>query len=260
MAGSRGRTNRQSWDHQAAEYERRHASRLGGSEALAWGFWRIPESSLRLLGDVRGRDLLELGCGAARWSAGLARRGASVVALDLSRTRLEQARPELRGVRRRARLVQANAERLPFPASSFDGVFSDWGGMTFADPAKTVPEVARILRPGGVLAFATSSPLRETARNRTTDRLEPKLWRPYFRTSGERIAGTWEYSLPYGGWVELFGRHGLGVERLVETRPPPGRHSSYLSRSDERWASRWPIEVLWQVRKVNRGNRTNQKA
>jgi len=36
----------------------------------------IPESRLKVLGEVAGKDVLDLGCGAAQWSIALARRGA----------------------------------------------------------------------------------------------------------------------------------------------------------------------------------------
>ena len=41
---------------------------------VAWGTSQIPESELRILGDVAGKDILEFGCGAAQWSIALAQR------------------------------------------------------------------------------------------------------------------------------------------------------------------------------------------
>jgi len=41
--------------------------------------WSIPESELNVLGDVRDKDVLEFGCGAARWSIALSRLGARCV-------------------------------------------------------------------------------------------------------------------------------------------------------------------------------------
>jgi ubiquinone/menaquinone biosynthesis C-methylase UbiE len=251
-ARTRVGTNRRTWDREAKEYERRHAASLRGSRALAWGVWRIPEHRVKLLGSVRGKRILELGCGAARWSMGLARRGAQVVGLDVSRERLRQAQREGRGLGRRLAFVQASAERLPFRPGTFDLAFSDWGAMSFGDPLRTIPEARRALRDGGRLAFATASPFREIARNRSTDRLEPRLFRPYFRDRAQRIDGTWEYSLPYGEWIQQFTRNGFVVERLVETRPTARSRTSYLSASDGRWARRWPLEVLWLVRREGR--------
>ncbi len=59
---------------------------------MAWGVWQIPEKELGVLGDVRGRDILELGCGAAQWSIALAKAGANPVGLDISENQLAHAR------------------------------------------------------------------------------------------------------------------------------------------------------------------------
>ena len=64
---------------------------------MAWGVWQIPEAELHVLGDVDGRDILELGCGAAQWSIALAQAGARPVGLDLSDRQLEHARRLDRG-------------------------------------------------------------------------------------------------------------------------------------------------------------------
>ena len=72
--------NRVYWDSWSDEYQQRHAPTLRGA---AWGVWQIPESELRVLGDVAGADVLEYGCGAAQWSIALARQGARITGLDV---------------------------------------------------------------------------------------------------------------------------------------------------------------------------------
>ena len=84
--------NRAAWNDDADDYQARHAGQLDTHGGLAWGVTQIPESELQILGDVAGKDVLELGCGAAQWSIGLARLGARPVALDLSDRQLEHAR------------------------------------------------------------------------------------------------------------------------------------------------------------------------
>jgi SAM-dependent methyltransferase len=77
------RRNRAAWNADADDYLARHGTRqlTGG---MGWGTWFLPESELRVLGEVAGRDVLELGCGSAQWSIALARAGARPVGLDLS--------------------------------------------------------------------------------------------------------------------------------------------------------------------------------
>ena len=53
---------------------------------------QVGDSKLRILGDVAGKDVLELGCGAAQWSILLAQRGARAVGLDNSARQFEHAR------------------------------------------------------------------------------------------------------------------------------------------------------------------------
>ena len=71
--------NRVAWDAFSDEYQAKHAASLATTGGLAWGTSRVPESALRVLGDVAGKDILELGCGAAQWSIGMARAGAHPV-------------------------------------------------------------------------------------------------------------------------------------------------------------------------------------
>jgi hypothetical protein len=59
------RRNRAAWNADADDYQARHGQQLAG-DGKAWGTWNLPESELHVLGDVAGRDILELGCGAAQ--------------------------------------------------------------------------------------------------------------------------------------------------------------------------------------------------
>src|ERR1700681_2564560 len=86
------RKNKAMWEATSNAYDQQHARALGGKSALAWGLWRIPESELNVLGAVVDKDILEFGCGAARWSIALAQRGARPVGLDISPQQLSHAR------------------------------------------------------------------------------------------------------------------------------------------------------------------------
>jgi SAM-dependent methyltransferase len=217
---------------------------------MAWGLWRVPERRLQALGAPKGRRMLELGCGAARWSVALARHGARVVGLDLSPAQLAHARAVVRRSGQRVPLVRGDAERLPFRASTFDLVFCDWGAMTVCDPYRTVPEAARVLRPGGRLVFATSSPLRNLVEDRRTDRLGRRLRHDYFGLHRIDYPREVNFQLRYGEWIQLFAQHGFLVESLTETRPRPRDRTTYLRPAEAAWARRWPVESIWQARKV----------
>lgn len=243
------RVNRLQWERQSNSYDRRFEQVLGGQRAKAWGVWRIPESRLHLLGKTRGRHVLELGCGGARWSIALARSGAKVLGLDISRMQLRHARREMRRSRTKFPLVRANAEYLPFAPESFDVVFCDWGAMTFCDPYRTVPEVGRVLRPGGRFAFATATPIFVLAESTRTYRLGRRLRSDYFGMHRFDYPREVNFQLTYGEWIRLFRENGFEVESLLEPRAPVGHPSRYLTPAEERWARHWPREAIWQLRK-----------
>ena len=97
-----------------------HAAALAGTHAMAWGLFRIPEDELQVLGEVAGKDILEFGCGAARWSIALAQAGARPVGLDLSPRQLQHARRLLQEAGVDFPLIEASAEDVPLPDGSFD--------------------------------------------------------------------------------------------------------------------------------------------
>ncbi len=222
---------------------------------MGWGVCHLPESELRLLGPVRGKRVLELGCGAGWWSIGLARKGARVTGLDVSPRRLAQAREEMARAGVDFPLVEASAEAVPLPSRSFDVVFCDWGALTFCDPYRTVPEVARLLRPGGVFAFSNSSVLRTLCQDRRTDRMSPRLRYDYFGLHQVAFPEEVVFQLPTSEWLRLFRENGFVVENMVEPRVPEGARTPYLTRRESTWGRRWPLEVLWKLRKTRKASR-----
>ena len=245
------RKNRAMWQATSDSYQERHAASLAGKNAMAWGLWRIPEAELRILGEVAGKDVLELGCGAARWAIELARLGARPVGLDLSSRQLEHARRLMAEAGVDFPLIEASAEDVPLPDASFDSVFCDWGAMTFCDPQRTVPEAARLLRPGGLFAFSTATPIQFLCLDVATDRLTDRLVNDYFSMKRLEWENEVNFQLPYGEWLRLFRTSGFVVEDLIETQPSENATTSYLDDSETAWARRWPMENIWKLRKAS---------
>src|SRR5262249_60684407 len=117
-----------------------------------------------LLAASRGR-VLELACGTGRLLPNISARPnvQHVVGLDIAPRMLAAA-----AARGHRRLVQASAEALPFAPGRFDTVLGAVHSLRDLERSKVYTEVARVLRPGGVLAF--------TLRNYYTAYLET-LWR-----------------------------------------------------------------------------------
>jgi SAM-dependent methyltransferase len=247
------RVNRARWNQTADDYQTRNASQIrqqAFTGEIEWGLWAIPESQLNVLGDVHDKDVLEFGCGGGQWSTALARRGARPVGFDLSEQQLVHARRLQRETGIRFPLVQADAEHVPLADASFDVVFADHGAFSFADPDRTVPEAARLLRTGGLLAFSHISPLFAITTPADAEHASERLVYDYFDLHQlDEPEGMIEFNLPYGGWISLFRRSRLLVEELIEPRPAPDAVSTYRDDEDRAWSRRWPSENIWRLRK-----------
>ena len=107
-----------------------------------------PDEAVRwMAGSTPGR-VLELGAGTGKLTAPLLAQGHTVVATDPEMQMLKPLRKRLKG----ARVARARAEQIPLRSSSVDTVVAGQAFHWF-DPGSALPEIARVLRPGGTLAL-----------------------------------------------------------------------------------------------------------
>ena len=251
--------NRAEWNRCAAEYVR-PGHRAWASDEISWGITGVAETTVRVLPDVAGKDVLEAGCGTAYVSAWLARRGARVIGLDLSDEQLASARRFQEEFGLEFPLVEASAEDMPFADGSFDLVVSEYGASIWADPYAWIPEAARVLRPGGELVFLVNG----TILMLCMPDLEPVapdlggpepagtlLLRPYFGMHRFEWRDTTavDFHLGYGDWIRLFGQNDLVAEDFVELQGRPDADPSHFHLFTPEWATKWPAEEIWRVRK-----------
>ena len=241
--------NRAYWDQLAREYA--EPGRRGWQGEPHWGIWRIPEAEVRLLPDVAGRDVVELGCGTAYVSAWLTRRGARVTGIDNSSAQLETARALQEEFGLSFPLIHGDAEQVPLPDAGFDLAISEYGASIWSDPYRWIPEAARLLRPGGDLIFLVGGILLMLCVPDEEDiPAGDRLLRDYFgmhRFEWPDDASV-EFHLGYGDWIRLLRRHDFEVLNLVELRPGPDATTRYPYVTLE-WARRWPSEEVWIARK-----------
>jgi demethylmenaquinone methyltransferase/2-methoxy-6-polyprenyl-1,4-benzoquinol methylase len=103
----------------------------------------------------RPESILDVATGTAGVAIALARRtGARITGVDLSDAMLARGRDRVQaaGLADRITLQSGRAEELAFPAESFDAVSFTYLLRYVRDPAATLAELARVLRPGGTMA------------------------------------------------------------------------------------------------------------
>jgi SAM-dependent methyltransferase len=213
------------WDAGAADYQAEHGAFLGDCD-FVWGPERLREETARLLGDVTGRRVLEVGCGAAQCSRWLAGQGAHPVAFDLSAAQLRHGAMLNQRTATAVPLVQADAQRLPFADSSFDLACSAYGAVPFvADSAAVMGEIARVLRPGGRWVFSTTHPVRWCFRDDAGPKglvVESSYFdrRAYVEQDGAGRATYVEHHRTIGDRVREIVAAGLVLEDIVEPEWP----------------------------------------
>jgi SAM-dependent methyltransferase len=241
--------NRDVWDKWAPEWTASGA-RNWASHEPTWGIWGVAESELRLIENVEGLDVIELGCGTAYVSAWLARLGARPVGIDVSARQLETARRLQTEHGLDFPLIHGNAEEVPYPDASFDFAISEYGAAIWADPYRWIPEAARLLRPRGRLTFLGNaflfilcSPEEELP---ATDRLlRDQFGACRFEWPSDDSV---EFHLPHGEMVRLLRASGFEIEDLIEIQAPEGATTRF-PWVDPAWARRWPSEEVWKARK-----------
>jgi SAM-dependent methyltransferase len=112
-----------------------------------------PDELLDLLPVASGATVLDLGAGTGKLTRVLARRYARVIAVEP----LDGMRAILERVVRDVEALPGSAEQIPLDDASVDAVFAAQAFHWF-DHARAIPEIARVLRPGGVLAIVWNGP------------------------------------------------------------------------------------------------------
>ena len=234
------------WNAESEGYCSNHGEHLDQSLHPSWGLFHIHENNLRLIMDdiTSTTTLVELGCGRGHDAVAFAELGATVIAVDVSDEQLRRAIPHPR-----VRNLSASAESLPIGVASVDIVISDHGAFDHSPPSLLLKEVARVLRPGGLLVVCAYSPLAFACHNASTGKLSAALQHPYpsdaIRFNGKITAV--EYS--YASWVKAFCAAGFEILRLEELRPAPDAPGYFSDLDEADWASRWPCDIVWKVKK-----------
>jgi SAM-dependent methyltransferase len=245
--------NREGWTQANADYTDRQAEGAWAQEEITWGQWSQPEREIRMLPQLEGSDVIELGCGTAYFGSWLKRLGRArrVVGVDVTPAQLETARrlDERHGVG--LELIEANAEDVPLPDESFDVVFSEYGASLWCDPAKWIPEAARLLRPDGELVFMRGTTLRILCapdEGTTSDRLA-RPQRNLYKLVWEDDDPGVEFHPGTADMLAILRDNGFQLLDFRELFAPEdaGEHE-YYTDPPVAWAKQWPAEEIWRLR------------
>lgn len=130
-----------------------HQGWLAKASAYRDIFGRITEQAitpiLDTFDDLSRKRFLDVGCGTGELTAAAASRGAAAQGLDFAATMVEKASQKYPHIR----FTEADAEQLPYPDASFDGVVCSFGLLHMANPDRALQEARRVLKAGGRYTF-----------------------------------------------------------------------------------------------------------
>lgn len=109
---------------------------------------------LNLLRPKIEESILDLGCGEGVWTNEVAKTGATLFGIDISRPDLSKARCRVNLLGNTVKLIGANAQSLPFTDNSFDRIFSISTLEHILDDFQALCEAHRILKPEGIIVVS----------------------------------------------------------------------------------------------------------
>jgi SAM-dependent methyltransferase len=193
------------------------------------------EQELRLLGDLRGKRVLDLGCGTGSAAIAFAHQAAIVIALDSGEAEIARARSRAEEAEVKVEWRTGDLADLAFlRAESIDAAFSAASVAEVDDAARLFRQVQRVLKPNGPFVFSYAHPM-----SLCVD-VNGVVSRSYFDPGPLNIERDGQsVRVHVRGVGDVFtelGRAGFRVDTILEPRPStPG--------------ARVPDTIVWRARK-----------
>ena len=231
------------WNTDALAYQKRQKL---STDYIHYGPSCPTEEDLNLLGEVQGKEIIELGCGGGQCSIALTKKGAKCTGIDLSEEQIKFAKNLAKKNDVTVNFLQGDIENLSmFDDENMDIAFSacvfDW----VQNLDEVFKEAFRILKKTGILVFSMGHPFY----NCLGDSPNPndlKLKLSYFQRNILEKDGntglTINYKLPtIGDIINSLIKTGFYIEKIVEPEPVEEKFMEGTS------ADYYPIEVLNMV-------------
>ena len=175
-------------------------------------------ATLSLLPELAGRRVLDAGCGPGFCSEIMARRGASVTAMDVTPRMVELARERLAALE--ATVLDGDvAGPLPFGDRVFDVVLCSLVLDYVADLAPVFREFRRVLVQGGALVFSLEHPMMGWKTSDTGRYFDTELREIPWSGFGEPRPRITSYRRPFTAILTPLMDAALRLDRVVEPEP-----------------------------------------
>jgi ubiquinone/menaquinone biosynthesis C-methylase UbiE len=216
---------RKSWDRIAEHYNDRYAI---SCEVVHYGPLCPGEDGLRLMGDIRGKKVIDMGCGGGQNAVALAKMGARVTAVDLSSGQIKRAERLSLEEKVSIRFRRSDIAELPFIENGSLDIALSACAISFIERIDLVfAEARRILKPNGMFILSDMNPLQylldETEggvafNNRYLQRSLPVNWTWEFEKL-DHAPRFRHYVRPLSLYINSLIDAGLAVNKVLEPEP-----------------------------------------
>jgi ubiquinone/menaquinone biosynthesis C-methylase UbiE len=179
-------------------------------------------ATLSMLGNVKGKQVLDLGCGTGKNTSLIKDMGADVSGIDISDKMVEVAKREFRDIDFRV----GTALKLPHGNAEFDAVVAFLVMGHIKDWKKAFAEVFRVLKPGGIFVFSMNNLLWDVAERYKEDEWSIRVFKRSYFEEGEMKAewrgfgeGPWFYHRTLESVINTILKAGFIFDGFKEARP-----------------------------------------
>lgn len=231
-----------SWDSVSEYYQKVHKI---SPNHIHYGPFLQTESELKLLGNVRGRKVLEIGRGGGQCSIAFAKKGAKVTGMDLSSKQIEFAKNLAKKEKVNVDFIVGNIENLkPIKSASIDIVFSAYAFEYVKNLKKCFSESYRVLKANGLFVFSLDHPFKEVfdfGTLKVTSSYYKKgvdYWK--FETTDGKMRKFYNFRRTLESMVSDLVDQGFVIERILEPAPI-GKDKAWD------WSKEYPLEILKMI-------------
>ncbi len=225
------------WDGDSEEYQE---TATIPTDSVHYGPFAPNENKLKLLGNVKGKKVLELGCGGGQCSIAFAKQGAKVTGLDLSKEQLNFAKALAEKEKVTVEFINGSFMNLKkIKSNNYDLVFSAFAFQYSSNLKKLFKQVHRVLKKRGLFVFSLDHPFYSLI-----DEKSKKIKRSYFKIgkieekydSGTFIAFRRRVSDIYNALVGT----NFNVEKIIE----PLELRNQKAWTKDYWEEVYPLNLI----------------
>ena len=190
------------------------------------------EDKLKIIGSVKNKKLLDLGCGGGQISIAFAKKGAIVTGIDLSYKHIEFAKKLAKRNKVKILFEQGSFQKLPsIKSKSQDIVFSSWAFLYSPDLKQVFIEVSRVLKKGGVFVFSQDHPFFHCFGNTSLE-----IKQSYLKSGKVNGIKFIAFRRTISEIFNALKESGFNVEKIIEPK--------------SKWYNRWKNEKYFNKKKI----------